>query len=337
MAVKKVLPIIIALVLIITGCSDAKPAANPEPAQAPNEPANGSGTAKPNMGITVNTITFKNIESNTRLYERGFVAEQIKDGYNITICSGEKPSGGYDITVKFVEDNEGKTNIVVEEIGPKAGQPAASVITYPSTAISIGNNISPSFHVSNTKGDIFKQLRIGGSANQRPAAVENQFEVANSEKVTGWKKINAKVALQGLTEGGSVPLENTKIFSYSIHFPGTWTFDGSSVFYDGDNKKIAEFPPAVVLESTQESVFLAYAPAVDFGEELKSSSEFNVNGYKGSKTVTSMGTESGIWFPHIYRLSNGTSGFSINIYSKEINDKDQKLFDDIVNTFHIEQ
>lgn len=156
---KKIVLIVLALFLI-TGCSSEKPTKNPEPVTKSGEAIKNTNTIRPdeNMGITINKIYFDKIETNTKVTKRGYFVEPRTDGYDITICSGEKPSAGYGISVKMIEDNEGKTNIVVEETEPIARQSYALVITHPTTTISIGNNISPDFHVSNSKGDIFPQV-----------------------------------------------------------------------------------------------------------------------------------------------------------------------------------
>jgi hypothetical protein len=41
----------------------------------------------------------------------------------------------------------------------------------------------------------------------------------------------------------------------------------------------------------------------------------------------------GIWYPHIYRLSDGEHGFTMIFYSQEPNEEDQELFDRIINSF----
>lgn len=338
---RKLILIVLVLSLITAipvGCAATK-SETTDPAQTPSKPVNNGDIVQSNKneGITVNKIPYKTIESKIQLKERGFAVEPIKDGYDITVCSGQRPSAGYNITVKYVEDNEGKTNILVEETEPQAGQSAATVITYPSITISIGNNISPDFHVANTQGDIFQQVTPDASAIPMEDTLENHFEVTDSDQIPGWKRLKATVILQGLTENGSTPLANSQLFSYSIHYPGSWSFNDSSVFYDADNKKIAEIPPAVFLMPAEEAVFLANKPDVNFVDELVSQQDLKVNSYPGSKTVLKVGTEAGNWYPHVYRVSDGTHGFSINLYSRVINEADQKLFADIVNTLQFEQ
>lgn len=175
------------------------------------------------------------------------------------------------------------------------------------------------------------------SVTPKPAVTEeaDKMEVIESDKIPGWKKLKAWVSLSELTEHGSQPIDDNKKLGFTIHFPGNWTMS-SSVFYDGNNKKVAEIPPTVLLKSGQESVFLDYKPAIDHGEQLISKEEIQINSYKGSKIITKIPTESGSWYPHIYRLTDETHGFAIFLYSEVINKEEQALFDRIINTFNFE-
>ncbi|MGI6434692.1 MAG: hypothetical protein ACOX0F_04950 [Syntrophomonadaceae bacterium] len=176
------------------------------------------------------------------------------------------------------------------------------------------------------------------SFTPKPVVTEeaDKMEVMASDKIPGWKKLKARVSLSELIEHGSQPIDDNKKVGFSIHFPGSWTMS-SSVFCDENNKKVAEIPPTVLLKSGQEAVFLDYKPATDNGEELVSKEAIQINSCKGSKIITKIPTESGSWYPHIYRLTDKTHGFTIVLYSKVINKEDQALFDKIINTFNFEQ
>lgn len=156
----------------------------------------------------------------------------------------------------------------------------------------------------------------------------------NSETIPGWKEIKAIVPLSELCENGSKPLDDNKQYGFSIYFPGSWNMI-SSVLYDENNKKIGEIPPAILLKSEQEAVFLDHKPSIDNGEELIAKEAIKINSYHGSRTITKIPTESGNWYPHIYRLIDETNGFTIIFYSEAIDKDDQALFDKIVNTFNL--
>jgi len=168
-----------------------------------------------------------------------------------------------------------------------------------------------------------------------PAAIEtaetDNSKKTESDQIPGWKKLEARVPLSELSEYGSQPLQNSEEFEFSFHFPGSWTMS-YTIFYDENNQKIAEIPPAVLLKSGQESEYLTYNPSIVSDEELLTKAEFPVGSYKGSKTVTKIPTELGIWYPHIYRITDGIYGFSIVFYSETINEEDQALFDRIAGT-----
>ncbi len=153
------------------------------------------------------------------------------------------------------------------------------------------------------KGIITDYQQDTQSDPPKPLVIEesDKLEVSESDKIPGWKKMQASVSLSELTEYGSQPINDNMKYGFSIHFPGTWTMV-SSVFYDDNNKKIGEIPPVILLKSGQEPGFLDYKPAIDFGEELISKEEIEINSCPGSKTITKTTTESGSWHPHIYRL-----------------------------------
>ena len=172
---------------------------------------------------------------------------------------------------------------------------------------------------------------------------KENFEIVKSEKIKGWKELKAKTFLLRLGEDSSSKVQPSvdddqkdRMLKYTIDFPDNWTLN-STVFEDSNHKKVAEIPPAVLLKPEQESIFLNYEPAVDFGEELVSKETVKISSYSGAKIVTKISTESGSWYPHIYLITDGTYGYSIFLYSKQINSEDQELFDKIAATFSIEE
>lgn len=166
-----------------------------------------------------------------------------------------------------------------------------------------------------------------------PPALEeaDKYELLESDR--GWKKLNARVSISELTDHGSQPLNDGRMVGFSIHFPGNWTLD-SSVIYNADNKKVAEIPPVVLLKIDQEEEFLDYKPVMD--EELISHSVFNTKSCLGSMTITRIATESGSWYPHIYRLIDENYGFTMVLYSEVLNAEDETLYDEIMDTFSFE-
>ncbi len=161
----------------------------------------------------------------------------------------------------------------------------------------------------------------------------DKYEVLESDRIPDWKKLKARVSISELTDHGSRPLNDEKRCGFSIHFPGSWTLD-SSVLYNAENKKVAEIPPVVLLKTGQEAEFLDYKPVME--EELISHQVFNTKSCRGSKTITKIATESGSWYPHIYRLIDENYGFTMVLYSGGLNVEDETLYDRIVDTFSLE-
>lgn len=159
----------------------------------------------------------------------------------------------------------------------------------------------------------------------------DNMKITESEQIPGWKKLEARVPLSELNEFGSQPLEGSEDFEFSLHFPDSWTMS-YTVFYDENNQKIAEIPPAVLLKSGQEAEFLTYNPSEVSDEELLTKAVFPVSSYKGSRTVTRIATEMGSWYSYVYRITDGTYGFSMVLYSETFDDESQELFDRIAST-----
>lgn len=181
---KKGLLTILALFLVVSfvGCS-ASAETNDAIQKSPGEIVKNNDTVKPadqkvldqnqnpspNMGITVNTITFTQLkdaqipESIQKAIEqhkqkRGYEFFLDGNGYKtLVVYSGEKTSGGYGIEVKSIEDNEGITNVVVEETEPPKGAMTITVMSYPYTVVKF-TGTTDNFHVVNTSGVPFEAV-----------------------------------------------------------------------------------------------------------------------------------------------------------------------------------
>lgn len=157
---KKLLKLVLAGTIAITSLA-ACARDNPVPVQ------NNQADTPPIQGITVNTIDFEIVsydklsDAKKELIEnyktsKGFTYWQ-EDGYfYIAIFAGQKPSAGYTVEVKKIEDNEGKTNILIDVSKPK--NMAASVISYPYVIVK-ADGITDNFSIIDTNGDTYGVLR----------------------------------------------------------------------------------------------------------------------------------------------------------------------------------
>jgi hypothetical protein len=151
------------------GCSSNKNVGNESskvPVEEKTAPANGS--PKIPQGITVNNISFEEVGEdslppnmsrsiNNLKANRGYILYSYKGYYYIALFSGQKSTGGYGIKVISIEDNEGKTNIIVQETAPPQGAIVTQVITYPYTVVKAGG-ITPNITVKTTQGETLEKL-----------------------------------------------------------------------------------------------------------------------------------------------------------------------------------
>ncbi|WHH60197.1 protease complex subunit PrcB family protein [Petroclostridium sp. X23] len=141
---KKVLSLILVSVLIfsVAGCQTG---ANPTEAEKLPKAWEIDGKAEDApQGITVNEIDFERIaiedlDSELRAafeeakMERGYklVKDKASDHYYLAVFAGQKPSAGYDVKIARVMDNEGITDVLVQEFVPGKDTMVAEMLTYP--------------------------------------------------------------------------------------------------------------------------------------------------------------------------------------------------------------
>ena len=163
---KRIVVVVILVVLIIlTGCIN-KPVDQNQPTDKPTGNSPGT-TVTPPQGITVNNIDFKEVSLNELTPEKIELINQLvllkgyyywvdSNGlYTMYIGMGEKPTGGYSIKVLSVEDNEGKTNILVEETIPGTDENVSQALTYPYVVIEM-KGITDRFTIMTTNKDEYK-------------------------------------------------------------------------------------------------------------------------------------------------------------------------------------
>ncbi|PLS19018.1 hypothetical protein CVD28_01035 [Bacillus sp. M6-12] len=136
---KKKIGTILSITLLagaLVGCTSTN---TPEPTPEMNKPST-------NQGITVNKVQYETISQGKapqtlknqiekRKSTRGFLAHRGEDGLYVYIASGEKTTGGFNVEVVSVEDNEGKTIIYVKENTPEKGMITTQAISYPSVTV----------------------------------------------------------------------------------------------------------------------------------------------------------------------------------------------------------
>lgn len=135
------------------------------------------------QGFTVNQIKFEVVDASTLPEEiaeeidtlklqRGYEYWAQEDGsFLILVSAGEKMTGGYEIAVEAIEDNEGKTIISVKETEP-SGDMNAEMITYPYVVVK-ASGITDNFIVSDQNQAAYD--RISGKDGQTAADADQNL------------------------------------------------------------------------------------------------------------------------------------------------------------------
>lgn len=176
---------VVAICALVAGCAKKGGLDTSEP-KVDTEPAVtvGARLDSGRKGITVNKISFEEVAEadisdtlrdkiESSKFHKGFVYEEVDGYYYIAIFSGEKSTGGYGIKAVSIEDNEGATNIFVEETAPAEGDFVLEAITYPYTVIK-ATGITPNITIFNKDGSDFMPEETT-TAKEKLTRAEAQF------------------------------------------------------------------------------------------------------------------------------------------------------------------
>lgn len=171
---KKVLAVMLALVLSLTllaGCTNEISSTDDNLKGNDTQSEETTSENGGNKGFTVNKIDFKTVTDVSDLPEsvqntveslkthRGYTYFEYEDGYMLVVFMGEKNTGGYGIEVISVEDNEGRTNVVVKETSPAKDAMVITVITYPYTVVTM-KGVTDNFNIVNEDNQPFELLNV---------------------------------------------------------------------------------------------------------------------------------------------------------------------------------
>lgn len=220
--IKKVIEALLVLVVLVSlvSCGKDKPSDQGTPINT-QSPSSNIPTTPPPQGITVNKIDF--IEVNiTDLNE--VQIDQInnfasvggyyywadgKGGYIVFIGMGEKPTGGFSIKVLSVEDNEGRTNIFIEEISPKADDVVTQALTYPYIVIEI-KGVTNRFSIITNSKAIYELIVAEEVTSQvldcyyEGQIDNNSIEVKTNDSYFSLRNSNISSMIEGLKKGDPV-------------------------------------------------------------------------------------------------------------------------------------
>lgn len=161
-----VITLSLVLVIVLGGCT-----VNNKPLSTQTLTPITTTSKKPIQGITVNDIKFQILDA-TLLNDN--IKAEVDDlisnkGYyywldennifTLLIAMGEKTTGGYAIEVMSIEDNEGKTVVLVKETGPEKDQMVTQAITYPYIIVTM-QGVTDQFRISNTHNEIYEFIDL---------------------------------------------------------------------------------------------------------------------------------------------------------------------------------
>lgn len=145
---KRLLTIILSAILITTFAACANFSETP--------PQDTTIHSKEFKIVKLDDITAAQLNNFGKLKEdKGYIYWQENGSFYFVIFAGEKSTGGYQIDVKSIEDNEGKTNILIDIIAPQ--DMATQMISYPFIVIKT-TGITNNFNIKDTKGQVYNQL-----------------------------------------------------------------------------------------------------------------------------------------------------------------------------------
>jgi len=125
------------VVVLIASCATKKTAAEKPLYEILTKQSDGGGNIH-FYEILTEEREIKMLQSDDNL-KRKIKPEDIKTSNFVILNLGEQTSGGHSIDVKSVTETADKIIITVEEKGPKEGEMATSVITYPYTIVKINS------------------------------------------------------------------------------------------------------------------------------------------------------------------------------------------------------
>ncbi len=91
--------------------------------------------------------------------EKGYAVIKEEEGfYYVFIGSGEKPTGGYGISIKSAEDIEGRTVIIIEETSPGKDEMVTEALTYPYVVIKINKDLFINVTIESNSKEEMKEI-----------------------------------------------------------------------------------------------------------------------------------------------------------------------------------
>jgi len=170
--------------------------------------------------------------------------------------------------------------------------------------------------------------------------LSDKFAVKNLDDE--WNELRAKVALSELIyygdRIGSSIIEGNGTVEYSIRFPREWRLE-DTIFYDKDNRKIAELSPVVLLKQDEEQSFLEVnIPKEESSNVVLLAKEgISFNNYKGTKAVMQINTDT-TWCIYSYSITDRQYGITFTGYSytSRPDKAEEQLFDKLIESFRFQ-
>ncbi|GAB6138602.1 protease complex subunit PrcB family protein [Halanaerobaculum tunisiense] len=129
---KVLISLLIVLILVITGCQNQGELIYQDQTKLDGDQFTGNYLNQKQATV----ITPQNIES-LRGELRGIQNLELETGLAVYVTLGKQPSGGYQIKIKEIRQQEKKLYVTVKAVGPAPEESVTQVITYPQDVVKV--------------------------------------------------------------------------------------------------------------------------------------------------------------------------------------------------------
>lgn len=148
----------------------------------------------------------------------------------------------------------------------------------------------------------------------------------------GWKKFSSDILAFSTDDWGIyLPAGN-----FSIEYPSNWTLNGT-VFFNSDDKKVAEFSPGIVALKSGQKCFDS-SSSEGPKAELISKTDVTIGELQGVLKIEKQDLDSPTtehWYSNSYCLASDEEAFVMSFYEYQLNSKDRSTFNKVISSLSL--